>query len=46
MAEAEPNNVTVALDTHVTDATVPLTAQDQTVTEYTVLWHHTGPDSY
>ena len=46
MAEAEPSNVTVAHDAQVTDPTVPLTVQDQTVIEYTILWHHTGPNSY
>ena len=46
MAEGKPTNVTVAHDGHVTDPTMPLIAQDQTVIKYTVLWHHTGPDSY
>lgn len=44
MVEAEPSNVTVAQDAHMTDPTMMLTAQEQTVTEYTVLWHHTGTE--
>jgi len=46
MAEGEPSNVTVAHDSHVTDPTMLLTAQEQTVTKYTVLWHQTGQNSY
>jgi hypothetical protein len=42
MAQAEPSNVTVVHDAHVTDPTI---AQDQTVTEYTVLWHHIHPNT-
>jgi len=34
--------LTVAYDGHVTDPTMLLTAQDQTVIKHTALWHQTG----